>query len=1280
MPSSNSGNTNSNSNTIGTSRIQISLSKEQRMSRTAASVTLAKATGKTNTNINSDGSNSDTNARKTIRSTITDNPMLYKSVRKALKNQTLNFKINVECTSLKVSPSGNLLWGGFSDGTLRVWDLSGTFGVEDDDVIASRQKTDVLVNSKLTQGYGAVACQIHARGVHTDLITTVDISDDTQYVFVGVARGATELYAVFVGDLERAVHTHMQREQDVHNENKRNILDYLKVYCHSDAKLKGFGACATTRVVRATEQANPSPSYLLLTGKGIKNIHIWKFTPPEHSNSEESDNHDDGFGRNRKQSICDEPDDDEDNGLWDQLYDTSTNGNTILLLSFYRNPQNKLLAVSKSGAQKLRLWDLSFEEDPRNWKNPSLERPKRPPYQDVVNSQSALDIAGGIGVCGGGILYNVMSIVSLDKPDDPFNHTELALPSAVASDANGMAQQSYSSRRQRRGEMKAVVKVATSPRDSSHALLELDDGSLVGYSTVSSGSSSKDTSVSIPRLAIATPESTGIPALPADFWRRCICLANIAGVVIAASSLYNPNTNKGQLVIRALGGLKKPRGSVVMEKKKLKLLKQRKQRERLERERLEQEQLEREELKRERERLLLKQQQLESERSERERFERERERLLLKQQQLERERFERERERLLLKQQQLEQRKQDQQQQAVAPPKTPSPIHTSSQLSPVAADTKALRDTVSAPRAVPVSVLRTNKNPSDTKGELIDASNTTDMQFSSSVSLTRVSPNGSMETPRHQKNMTKDQDDSPDSTQGLPKISKFLLPKRIHVQALQEKSKKRKIQQPQKTEIAKSASAVTILKKELKAIKKALKASIVAESTAIETPQTTKKTAEKVVAAAANTSDSPVAMFQLNSIGNVQLKSPKPPPKKLKKLGAPSKATTLSIPTSVPSISFSTPKSSRNVPGKDSKLKAESCVVASIKPSEKRIAKVSSAVGERKRDRPAVENGVAAVVSKKIARTSDELSTALLLTALASPKPAEKAKSKQLADANVGVTPKTPATTGKSKAVTTVTPKAAAVASQFKATIKNTPSPKLPRDFSRSKIVSPPAAMKNISNSVSKSNGKSATLQNASTSPQQSSKEEILYEKISEQYQQLRTFLNGVTDSSMALIHSRNLRGPVPSALASRAAKSERAHLSAYSKLLTEHRAAHDYLQRRLLRSAETTLRLLLESRITAEEARIEFKQSIKKFEEILYDTLHRQEVERLAVVAKHYGTPANFARSRKLPYSASNRPLESIKEHSKYPCKEAFDKVEDICNALTRPVGRPRSAVAALR
>ena len=65
-------------------RIQISLSKDQRKSMAAsASVTPAKANGN--------------GVKKTIHSTMAANPVLYASVRNALKLRTLNFKINVEC-------------------------------------------------------------------------------------------------------------------------------------------------------------------------------------------------------------------------------------------------------------------------------------------------------------------------------------------------------------------------------------------------------------------------------------------------------------------------------------------------------------------------------------------------------------------------------------------------------------------------------------------------------------------------------------------------------------------------------------------------------------------------------------------------------------------------------------------------------------------------------------------------------------------------------------------------------------------------------------------------------------------------------------------------------------------------------------------------------------------------------------------------------------------------------------------------------------------------------
>jgi hypothetical protein len=112
-----------------------------------------------------------------------------------------------------------------------------------------------------------------------------------------------------------------------------------------------------------------------------------------------------------------------------------------------------------------------------------------------------------------------------------------------------------------------------------------------------------------------------------------------------------------------------------------------------------------------------------------------------------------------------------------------------------------------------------------------------------------------------------------------------------------------------------------------------------------------------------------------------------------------------------------------------------------------------------------------------------------------------------------------------------------------------------------------------------------------------------------------------------------------------------------YAKLMDEHRAVHESLQKRLLRSVETTLRLLLDGDIAADEARVDMKASVKRFEEILYDNLHRQSLEKEAFLAQH-------------PRIVDG---ETLEEGSAYPCKAAFDKIEEICSAITRPVGRPK-------
>jgi hypothetical protein len=61
-------------------------------------------------------------------------------------------------TSVCLSPSGNFLWAGFSDGTMRVFDVGGGFGFQQDSVPAPYQKSHMLlVASKCCQSAKSMA-------------------------------------------------------------------------------------------------------------------------------------------------------------------------------------------------------------------------------------------------------------------------------------------------------------------------------------------------------------------------------------------------------------------------------------------------------------------------------------------------------------------------------------------------------------------------------------------------------------------------------------------------------------------------------------------------------------------------------------------------------------------------------------------------------------------------------------------------------------------------------------------------------------------------------------------------------------------------------------------------------------------------------------------------------------------------------------------------------------------------------------------------------------------
>ncbi len=216
--------------------------------------------------------------------------------------------LNVEVTSLDIATDGSLVVVGCSNGIILLFDPT---------------------NDSLQHG-GRIIGHIRAKGLHTNLLMTAKITDDCKYCFAGVMKGSSEMIAI---DL---------------NISKILENEHAQTYSHSDPKLRGFGATA-----RLVQENCGQITYRLACGRGIKNVHVWQFSPPPVMGG----------------SPC-----------WVCIYDVASNGNTITTVGF-RNCGLELL--SKSAGMNIRVWDISrngYEVTNSGFK---------PSYEDISNSQDA---------------------------------------------------------------------------------------------------------------------------------------------------------------------------------------------------------------------------------------------------------------------------------------------------------------------------------------------------------------------------------------------------------------------------------------------------------------------------------------------------------------------------------------------------------------------------------------------------------------------------------------------------------------------------------------------------------------------------------------------------------------------------------------------------------------------------------------------------------------------------------------------------------------------------
>ena len=234
--------------------------------------------------------------------------------------------------------------------------------------------------------------RITPKGVHRSL--RIQVVCCHEYVFAGVLRGSLELLAIPLSHC-------LPPKSGNHTTTPPDILS------HSDAKLRGFGAATY----------HPSTqSYTLLTGLGIKHLHVWSF----------------------------------DGRTFRKQHQIMTNGSSLHFLALHNQ-----YAYSQSDHQKVRVWDL--KQDP-------------PSFHDLEHTQHARAIVfhpeqqqqtTPTVVCGGGG-HAYTNAYRLCK-DGAFN--EVSLP--VAADEN------------RRRSLSTLQKVdGIVLQDHPYLALQLDDQSL----------------------------------------------------------------------------------------------------------------------------------------------------------------------------------------------------------------------------------------------------------------------------------------------------------------------------------------------------------------------------------------------------------------------------------------------------------------------------------------------------------------------------------------------------------------------------------------------------------------------------------------------------------------------------------------------------------------------------------------------------------------------------------------------------------------------------------
>ena len=151
-------------------------------------------------------------------SCVTKNSLLEQSVKSfplppLYGKFSRHFKLdesNIEVTSIDISPHGSYVVVGCSNGMI------------------------ILFCTAILDHKGVMVGHIHAKGLHTNLLLTVKITEDCRFCFGGVMTGSSEILAIDMGRLP------VDLGYSMGNNKTDNDIDaeLITIFSHFDPKLR----------------------------------------------------------------------------------------------------------------------------------------------------------------------------------------------------------------------------------------------------------------------------------------------------------------------------------------------------------------------------------------------------------------------------------------------------------------------------------------------------------------------------------------------------------------------------------------------------------------------------------------------------------------------------------------------------------------------------------------------------------------------------------------------------------------------------------------------------------------------------------------------------------------------------------------------------------------------------------------------------------------------------------------------------------------------------------